>query len=148
MLELIKTKLLSFYDKTDKLWLFFSLFDANNNLLLSNWVLITNKPLPELVEIIYHALLSKVEKQTKAIAIDIVKEINLQPDIQKLLTFSTKEYWIFVINKQTNISGVVLPDTEWIADIRWALALLKQKYGLSGNVEISSFTTRRIAFQI
>lgn len=148
MLELIKTKLLSFYDKTDKLWLFFSLFDANNNLLLSNWVLVTNKPLPELVEIIYHALLSKVEKQTKAIAIDIVKEINLQPDIQKLLTFSTKEYWIFVINKQTNISGVVLPDTEWIADIRWALALLKQKYGLSGNVEISSFTTRRIAFQI
>lgn len=148
MLELTKTKLLSFYDKTDKLWLFFSLFDANNNLLLSNWVLVTNKPLPELVEIIYHALLSKVEKQTKAIAIDIVKEINLQPDIQKLLTFSTKEYWIFVINKQTNISGVVLPDTEWIADIRWALALLKQKYGLSGNVEISSFTTRRIAFQI
>lgn len=147
MLELIKTNLLSFYDKTDKFWLFFSLFDANNNLLLSNGVLTTDKPLPELVEILYHALLEKVEKQTQFIAIDIVKDIQLQPDIQKLLTLSPKDYGIFVINRQTNVSGVVLPDTQGITDIKWALALLKQKYGLAGNVEISTFTTRRVAFQ-
>jgi len=148
MLDLIKTKLLSFYDKTDKFWLFFSLFDANNNLLLSNGVLTTDKPLPELVEILYHAILEKIEKQTKVIAIDVVKEVQLQPDIQKLLTLSTKDYWIFVINRQTNISWVVLPDTQGITDIKWALALIKQKYGLAGNVEISTLTTRRIAFQI
>ena len=147
MLELIKTKLLSFYDKGDKIWLFFSLFDTNNNLLLSNGVLTTNKPLGELVEILYHALLEQQEKNTAIIAIDIVKEIQLQPDIQKLLTLSPKENGIFVINKQTNVSGVVLPDTEGISDIRAALALLKQKYGLTWNVEISTFTTRRIAFK-
>ena len=146
MLDLIKTKLLSFYDKSDKLWLFFSLFDANNKLLISNWVLITDKTLPELVEILYHALFEKLEKQTHTIAIDVVKEIQLQPDIQKLLTLSPKDYWIFVINKQTNVSWVILPNTEWIADIKSALAILKQKYGLAGNVEISTFTTRRIAF--
>ncbi|MDD3263132.1 MAG: hypothetical protein PHR61_04830 [Candidatus Absconditabacteria bacterium] len=148
MLDIIKTKLLSFYNKTDKLGLFFSLFDANNNLLLSNGVLTTDKPLPELVEILYHALLEKVEKSTKVIAIDIVKDIQLQPDIQKLLTLSPKDYGIFMINRQTNISGVVLPDTQGITDIKGALGLLKQKYNLTGNVEISSFTTRRIAFQI
>jgi len=74
--------------------------------------------LPELVEILYHALLEKVEKQTHIIAIDVVKEIQLQPDIQKLLTLSPKDYGIFVINRQTNVSGVVLPDTQGITDIK------------------------------
>jgi frataxin-like iron-binding protein CyaY len=74
--------------------------------------------LPELVEILYHAILEKVEKNTKVIAIDIVKDIQLQPDIQKLLTLSPKDYGIFMINRQTNISGVVLPDTQGITDIK------------------------------
>ncbi len=147
MLEQIKTKLLSFYNKTDKIWLFFSLFDVNNNLILSNGVLTTDKTLTELIEILYHALLKNVEKNVSIITIDIVKEIQIQQDIQKLLTLSPKDYGIFVINKQTNISGIVLPNTQWIIDIKWALALIKQKYGLGGNVEISTFTTRRIAFK-
>ncbi len=146
MLEKIKNQLLSFYDKTDKLWLFFSLFDANNNLLVSNGVLATDKVLPELIDILYHAILEKFEQQTSVIVIDVVKEIQLQANIQNLLTLSPKDHGIFMINRQSNISGVVLPNTEWVNDIKAALALLKSKYKLSGNVEISSFTTRRVAF--
>ena len=147
MLDKIKTKLLEFYHKEDKLWLFFSLFDIQNKLILSNGVLTTDKFLPDLVDILYHAIL---EKQTNVhiVTIDIVKEIQIQPDIQKLLTLPAKEYGIFAVNRQTNISWVVLPDTQWVPDTKTALALLKQKYGLSGNVEISTFTTRRIAFEV
>ncbi len=147
MLDKIKTKLLEFYHKEDKIWLFFSLFDLQNKLILSNGVLTTDKTLPELIEILYHSLL---EKQTNPhiLVIDVVKEIQAQPDIQKLITLSAKDYGIFVINRQTNVSGVVLPDTQWIPDIKSALATIKQKYGLSGNVEISTFTTRRIAFEV
>jgi hypothetical protein len=147
MLEIIKTKLLDFYDKKDKLWLFFSLFDKDNNLIVSHGVLTTDKPIPELVDILYHAILEKHEKETYIITIDIVKEIQAQPDIQKLLTLSSKEYGIFVINKQTNISGVMLPDIKGVKDIKDAISALKIKYGLGGNVEVSSFTTRRMAFK-
>ena len=147
MLEKIKQKLLEFYHKEDKFWLFFSLFDVQNKLLISNGVVTTDKPLEELIDILYHAFL---EKQANAhiIVIDIIKEIQVQPDIQKLLTLSAKDYGIFAINKETNISGIVLPDTAGVPDIKTALWLLKQKYNLSGNVEISTFTTRRIAFEV
>jgi hypothetical protein len=45
----------------------------------------------DLVGILYHSLL---EKQTtaKIVAIDVVKEIQLKPDITNLLTLSPKEY--------------------------------------------------------
>jgi len=147
MLEKIKTKLLEFYHKEDKIWLFFSLFDKSNNLILSNGVLTTDKTLPDLIEIIYHAILEK-QQWAHIVAIDVVKEIQAQPDIQKLLWLSSKDYGIFAINKETNSSWVILPDTQWIIDTKTALWILKQKYGLSGNVEIFTFTTRRIAFEI
>ena len=147
MLEKIKSKLLEFYNKEDKIWLFFSIFDKNNKLLISNWVLTTDKPIVELIEILYHAIL---EKQTWAhtIAIDIIKEIKQEPDIQKILSLNTKDYWIFAMNKENNTSWVILPNTAWINDSKTALWVLKEKYKLSWNVEVYSFTSRRIAFEI
>jgi hypothetical protein len=35
-----------------------------------------------------------------------------------------------------------------VEDMQTALAMIKQKNGLTGNVEISTFTTRRIAFTV
>lgn len=147
MLDKIKQNLFSFYDKNDKVWLFFSLYDANNALLLSSWTLLTDKPMGDLVGILYHSLL---EKQTtaKIVAIDVVKEIQLKPDITNLLTLSPKEYWVFAINPQTQKTAVILPNMQWVDSMQTALALMKQKNDLSGNVEISTFTTRRIAFAI
>ena len=101
----------------------------------------------ELVDILYHAIL---EKQTNihTIAIDIVKEIQVKPDIANLMNLSPKEYGIFAINKETKKTGIILPNIEWVETMQTALGLMKQKHDLSGNVEISTFTTRRIAFTV
>jgi len=147
MLEKIKKMLFSFYDKNDKIWLFFSLYDANNTLILSNGTLVTDKAMNDLVDILYHAI---IEKQTniKTIAVDIVKEVQLKPDIANLINLSPKDYGIFVLNKETQKTAVILPNMQGVDTMQVALAMIKQKHGLSGNVEISTFTTRRIAFSV
>jgi hypothetical protein len=144
MLDEIKAKLSETYAKTDSRGLFFSLFDAAGTLLVSNGVLQTEKNVFDLTDILYHGVLEKFEKVTKKIVLDVVMEINAQPDIQKLLSLSTKERGIFAINKETNTSGIVLPNTQGVTDAKVALSLLKQKYNLSGNVQISTFKTRRL----
>jgi len=101
----------------------------------------------DLVDILYHAI---IEKQTnvKTIAIDIVKEVQLKPDIANLINLSPKDYGIFVLNKETQKTAVILPNMQGVDTMQVALAMIKQKHGLSGNVEISTFTTRRIAFSV
>lgn len=59
MLEAIKTKLFEKYDKNDSKGLFFSLFDKDGNLLVSNGVLQTDKNMNDLVEIISAGILDK-----------------------------------------------------------------------------------------
>ena len=147
MLDKIKKMLFSFYDKNDKIWLFFSLYDANNALILSNGTLVTDKSMNDLVDILYHSIL---EKQTNVhtIAIDVVKEVQLKPDMANLMNLSPKEYGIFAINKETQKTAIILPNMQGVETIQVALAMIKQKYDLSGNVEISTFTTRRIAFTV
>ena len=148
MLDQIKAILTQTYTKTDSRGLFFSLFDVNGTLLVSNGVLKTEKNVFDLTDIIYHGVLSKFEQVTKKVVIDIVMEINEQPDIQKLLGLSMKERWIFAINKENNTSGIVLPNTQWVGDAKTSLSLLKQKYNLSGNVQISTFKTRRLVIDL
>ncbi|MEI6426500.1 MAG: hypothetical protein WCO66_04065 [Candidatus Absconditabacteria bacterium] len=147
MLDKIKKMLFSFYDKNDKIGLFFSLYDANNALILSSGTLVTDKSMNDLVDILYHSIL---EKQTNVhtVTIDIVKEVQLKPDMANLMNLSPKEYGIFAINKESQKTGVILPNMQGVDTIQVALALIKQKHDLSGNVEISTFTTRRIAFTV
>lgn len=147
MLDKIKNKLFSFYDKNDKIWLFFSLYDQNNVLLGSHGTLITDKNMNELIDILYHAIVEK-ETKTHTIAIDIVKEIQVKVDIGTFMSLSPKEFWVFAINTETQKSGVILPNIEGVENMQTALALMKQKHGLSWNVEISTFTTRRVAFTV
>lgn len=147
MLDRIKSKLFSFYDKNDKIGLFFSLYDNNNVLLISHGTLITDKSMNDLIDVLYHAIVEK-ETKTETIAIDIVREIQLKIDIANFMSLSPKEFWVFAVNKETQKTGVVLPNIKGVEDMQTALALMKQKHGLSWNVEISTFTTRRIAFTV
>jgi hypothetical protein len=59
MLEKIKTKLFETYNKDESKGLFFSLFDKDGNLLVSNGVLQTDKSMKDLVEIISAGILDK-----------------------------------------------------------------------------------------
>jgi len=145
MLEKIKTKLFEKYKKEDNKWLFFSLFDKDGNLLTSSGVLQTDKNMWDLVEIISAGILDK-EKWAVSAAIDVVLEVSQESDMQKLLTISTKDYGVFLINNETQKSWIILPNIKGVNDVKTALGLIKQKYQVSGNVLIYVFKTERIAF--
>ena len=103
----------------------------------------TDKNINDLVEIIYAGILDK-EKTTSTVVLDVVTEIMPESDIQKLMALSTKDYGLFLINNEDKKSGVVLPDTKGINDITMALGMIKQKYGVTGNVLIYAFKTDRL----
>ena len=59
MIEIIKEKISKNYNLDENKWFFVSCFDINNNLILSNWVLITDKSLNKVIDMIYHWLIEK-----------------------------------------------------------------------------------------
>jgi len=147
MLDKIKAKLFENYKHDDVKWMFFSLFDKNNNLIISNWVFQTDKNISDLTDVIYNGLLSK-QSNGKTIVVDIIIESRQENDINKILSLSPKEYWFFLINNEDKKSWVILPNMKWVQDTRSALSLIKQKFWLGWNVLIHVFKTNRIVIQI
>jgi len=60
MIEKIKSELFKKYKNDEIRGMFFSLFDAKNNLLFSNGVLKTDKTMDKLVDTLYYGLMDKV----------------------------------------------------------------------------------------
>ncbi len=147
MLEKLQTKLFEKYKKDEKRGLFISAFDAEKKLLVSNWVVNTDKPLEELSKKLYEGLVAN-QKTAKIIVLDVVKTINQETDVAKLSTYSLKEYWLCLIDTNDNKSWILLPDTEGIENFAQALKIIKEKNGLGGEVNIYVFTTERIAISL
>lgn len=147
MLEKIKSEILKKYKATDIKWMFFSVFDNTWNLSMSNWVMDTDKTIPELCEIIYNWLIKK-QKNIQIIAVDIVENLEKQEDVNKILWLDPKVFGIFLINKETKKSWLILPGTNWVTDIRSSLTFIKKKFDIDWNVEIFSFKTNRIQVEI
>lgn len=144
MLEKIKTELTKYCKPEEKRGLFFSIFDVTDKLIASNGTIETDKTTNELTDFIYNDLLAKNQQHIKTIVIDIVQSYIQETDVNKLLSLPTKDYGIFIINNETKKSGVILPNTKGVSDIKTALNLIKQKYGISGNVSMYSFRTERV----
>ncbi|MCX6824540.1 MAG: hypothetical protein NT085_05470 [candidate division SR1 bacterium] len=144
MLEQIKTELVKYCKPEEKKGLFFSLFDVHGKLLTSNGTVETDKTTNQLTDLIYNGLLAKYEHITKTIVIDIIQSYIQETDVNKLISLPTKDYGVFLINNETKKSGAILPNTKGVNDIKTALGLIKQKYGISGNVSMYSFRTERI----
>ena len=142
MLDKIKEAIFEKYQKTDNKWLFISAFDDKNILLMSNWVIISDKELEQLIETIYHGL---VEKHTNIanILIDIVTETQEITDIKEVQSISLAEYGL-ILTAWTK-TGVLLPDTSWILDIATALKTIKEKNWLEWNANITKFKTDRFS---
>jgi len=147
MLEQIKEMIAKKYKMEDSKGLFFSVFDEKNTLLLSNWVLETDKPLGQLVELLYHWLVEK-QPTAKKIVADIITEQHIEADMQKILGLSAVENWICAINNETKKSGIILPNTAGIATAKDALIAIKAKYQISWNISIIVFKTDRLAMAI
>jgi hypothetical protein len=145
MLDQIKSALASHCKPDEKKGLFFSLFDVNGKLLASHGAVETDKTTNQLIDFIYNGLLAKHEHTTKTVVIDIIQSYLQETDINKLLSLPTKDYGLFLVNNETKISGTILPNTKGVNDIKTALTLIKQKYGISGNVSMYSFRTERVS---
>lgn len=143
MLEKIKSELFKKYKATDIKWIFFSVFSDTWDLLMSNGVIDTDKPIWELCDVIYHWLIDK-QKNIQTIAADIVEDFQKQDDVNKILTLDPQTFGIFIINRETKKSWLILPATVWVKDMRSALTFIKKKFEIEWSVEIYSFKTNRI----
>ena len=144
MLEEIKKLIYSKYKPEDKIWLFFSLFDDKWKLLISNWVLTTDKTLEEMVNLLYNWILKKQESKTKHIIIDIVNNIIEQKDINTFLNMDPKTNWVLLAETTWNKTWVMLPNMKWITSMKQAIAWIKSKYQLQWDATISTFTVTEL----
>lgn len=144
MLEQIKAELTKHCKPEEKKGLFFSLFDVQGKLLTSNGTVQTDKDINQLTDFIFTSLLAKHEHTAKTVVIDIIQSYVQETDVNKLLALPTKDYGVFLVNNETKKSWAILPGTKGVNDIKTALTLIKQKYGISGNVSMYSFRTERV----
>ena len=144
MLDEIKKLIYTKYKPEDKIWLFFSLFDEKWNLLISNWVLTTDKTLEEMINLLYSWILKKEEAKTKHILIDVVNEITEQKDINAFLNMDPKVNWALLAETSWEKTWLILPNTKWITSMKQAVAWIKSKYQLQWDVVISTFTVNEL----
>ena len=141
MLEKIKNAIFAKYKKEDCKWVFLSVFDENNKLLMSNWALYTDKVLDNILDTLYHGLVEKY-KNVAYIVVDIITDKEEITDVSKINEISLQEYWLAVI--AWDKYGVMLPNTAWVANVTQALQLIKQKDSLHWNAKIVKFHTDRL----
>ena len=141
MLEKIKNAVFVKYKKEDIFWIFLSVFDENNKLLMSNGSFYTDKVLDNILDTLYHGLVEKY-KNIAYIVVDIITDEEEITDISKINEISLQEYWLAVIAGDKY--WIMLPNTEWVANVAQAIQLIKQKDSLQWNAKIIKFHTDRI----
>jgi hypothetical protein len=89
-------------------------------------------------------MIKKQELKVKNAVFDIITTVQPQNDVTAFLQLSPKEWGIVLTSVTDGKSGVLLPDTKGIDTMQQALASIKQKYQLAGNVAISVFQAERM----
>ncbi len=146
MLEKIKASLFKEYNAEEKKWVFLSWFTWSKDLLVSQWVCDTDLPLYQTLESIYQEHIEPVIKQLWYIVVDIVVELIELEDTNNIREMDPKEYGVIVVDQEDDKSWVILPNTEWIVDMKWALFAIKKQYWVHGKISIAVFRTERIIF--
>ena len=141
MLEKIKEVVFAKYKKEDCKWVFLSVFDENNKLLMSNGAFYTDKVLDNILDTLYHGLVEKY-KDAVYIIVDLITDEEEITDVSKINEISLQEYWLAVIAGDKY--WVMLPNTEWVTNVTQAIQLIKQKDSLQWNAKIIKFHTDRI----
>lgn len=144
MLDRIKKTVSSYYKLTDSKGIFLSVFDSKDILLLSSGVVITDKPLDSVIDMIYNGLIKSLS-DTKYIVCDVVDVVELETSMEDVMNIDTNRFWLCVATIDHSKSGVILPGTIGIHTISDALTLIKVKHQLAGNISIYKFTTDRFS---
>lgn len=143
MLDSIKKIVMASYSPNEAKWLFVSLFDASEKLLLSNGVVSSDKTLEMSLETLYHGVVEKNLASVKKVYIDVVTSLRDQNDMEELLSLPLTEYGIALSTVDWTKSAVMLPNTAGVADVKQALAVMKQKHDIEWNVLFFVFQTER-----
>ncbi|HOG15466.1 MAG TPA: hypothetical protein PK674_03490 [Candidatus Absconditabacterales bacterium] len=140
MIETIKTSIFKKYKKDDIKGLFFSVFNEQGELLMSNGVVYTDKVLEELIDLLYQGLIKK-HTNIGSIVADVVLETVELKTPQEIQTISPKDFGIVLSDGSK--SGVLLPNTKGVNNIQEGLKLIKEKNDLGNNVQVVKFKTDR-----
>lgn len=144
MLDKIKKWVFSKYSVSDLKWVFISAFDQNWNLLFSNWLAYSDKPLWELIDSLYYGIIEKQKDNIKVFVLDIIEDLELVSNPNDILWSLPSIYWFLVVAPDSDKSWIILPNTTWVADTKNALFLIRQKYWLDGKAAIYRFKTQRL----
>lgn len=143
MIEKIKQEIAKLYNLNETKGIFISTFDEKNNLILSNGVLTTDKPLDKVIEMIYHGLIEKHTNTSKIIC-DIVITIENKTTLEEINSINLSSQGLCIQTIDNSKSGVLLPWTIGINNIQDAFTNIKKKNHIEGNVNIYSFSTKRL----
>ncbi len=144
MIKQIKDEVFKVFNSEEMKGVFLSWFDANKALVVSDWILTTDKPLHDNLDLIYKQYIEDKIKGITYVVVDVVSEITQVKNPEDVFAMSPVEYGFAIVDTDDDLSGVMLPNMSWVADSKSALYSLKQKYWIHGNVEIYVFRTERI----
>jgi len=144
-LENIQNELKKSFDLSKKLGIVITGL-AGKNLLFEKWILFTDKTLEENLSTLYKEFVEN-NKEIEFLIIDIVKDINEITSVEELQKVDLLKEWIFVWDVKNDSWSFILPDTNWIKNIKQVIDIIKQKVPFSSkNVNIYKFKTKRLAF--
>lgn len=144
--EVLKNVLFAKNKPQDMVNFFVSLYDEKDVLLASQWLLSATKPLAESLDLMMHGVLQQYENKTHTVIVDVVVDIQEELDISALLVRSPLEYGICLVSEDGSKSGVLLPSTAGVKDMKHAIQICQQKNQLSGKVVLYSFRTQRSTY--
>ena len=145
MIDKVKKAVYAIYNPEEEKGCFLSGFSKEKKLVFSQWVVVPTQVLGKTLEELYETYAEPKRKETRYIVCDIVLDVIEYTDTPKdFLALSPEEYWFLAIDKEDDISWVILPHTAWVVDVKSALYDLKKKYGIHGQVELYAFRTRRL----
>jgi hypothetical protein len=108
MIDTIKQEIGKNYNLDIPKGIFMSGFDVNNNLIVSNGVLTTDKPLGKVIEMIYHGLIEQ-HTDIKKIICDIVLTIEEKHTLDEINTINLTIQGLCIQTIDNSKSGVLLP---------------------------------------
>jgi hypothetical protein len=144
MIEKILQQIWVKYNSEEHRGIFLSAFDKNNTLIISNGVLITDKPLNKVIEMIYHWLIESHWNIISKIICDIITIIQEKHTIDEINSIDISHEGICIQTIDNSKSGVLLPGTVKVNNIQEAFWYIKQKNHIEWNVNIYTFWTERI----
>ena len=101
MIEKIKEIINTKYNQQDTKGIFFSWYDKDKNMILSSWVINTDKPLQKVSEMLYHGLIEK-HNEILYIRCDIVETIQPITSMEEVERIDMKKYGICLVLEEEN----------------------------------------------